>query len=420
MKAGYLSEFFAAVAIKTLSAVEADLARSHQHEFNGNQDLIRVFGRAREKHIFPARFIYLTGGDDAPVVEDATVTWYDARLRHRTRTEHRLYFPTTAVSQAAAEGDLIVIGKRPDGSVLVLVAQARSTIASQIQWLFNVPHATLQGFSIREELDTEQDRIQFASTFILEQIGIIVETTDEAWLHKMLEKFGGTFPTTRLFSAYARSTVPEVTAHEDPDAALLIWMEREELLFRTLEKHLLAERLSRGFNEDTEGFLQFALSVLNRRKSRVGLALENHLEVVFTQNNILCDRAALTEGKAKPDFLFPSGKHYRDEHVDARLLTMLGVKSTCKDRWRQVLAEAKRIEAKHLLTLEAAISKDQTREMQQHNLQLVIPRKLQATYAADQLPHLIDLDTFIRLVRDRQLRKLSSSNDPASPKQSLT
>lgn len=408
MKAGYLSEFFTGVALKTLSAVEADPARSHQHEFNGNQDLIRVFGRAHEKHVFPAKFIYLTGGDDAPLVEDATVTWYDARLRHLTRTEHRLYFPTTAVSQCAAEGDLIVIGKRPDGTVLVIVAQCDSTIASQIQWLFSVPQATFQGFSVRDELETEQDRIQFASTFIPEQIGIIVETTDEAWLDKMLEKFGGAFPTTRLFSAWARSTVPEVTAQDDPDTALLTWMEREEILFRTLEKHLLAERLSQGFNEDTEGFLQFALSVLNRRKSRVGLALENHLEVVFTQNDIFYDRAALTEGKSKPDFLFPSGKHYRDEHFDPGLLTMLGVKSTCKDRWRQVLAEAKRVEAKHLLTLEAAISKDQTREMRQHHLQLVIPRKLQETYAPDQLPDLINLETFIRLVRDRQLRTLSA------------
>ncbi|NDJ15472.1 MAG: restriction endonuclease, partial [Acidobacteriia bacterium] len=58
MKSGYLSEFFTGVAIKALTAVEADPARSHQHEFNGNQELIRVFGRATEKHSYPARFIY--------------------------------------------------------------------------------------------------------------------------------------------------------------------------------------------------------------------------------------------------------------------------------------------------------------------------------------------------------------------------
>lgn len=46
--------------------------------------------------------------------------------------------------------------------------------------------------------------------------------------------------------------------------------------------------------------------------------------------------------------------------------TMLGVKSTCKDRWRQVLSEAKRIDNKHLATLEPGISENQTAEMQAH------------------------------------------------------
>jgi hypothetical protein len=69
---------------------------------------------------------------------------------------------------------------------------------------------------------------------------------------------------------------------------------------------------------------------------------------------------------------------------------MLGVKSTCKDRWRQVLTEATRMDTKHLLTLETAISKDQPRQMQQHGLQLVVPRKLQSTYAADQIGVLME------------------------------
>ena len=404
MKAWYLSEFFAGVALKTLSAVEADRARSNQHEFNGVQDLIELCGRATEKHTFEARFIYLTDDDDQPIVEDASVTWYDARLKHATRTEHRLYFPTTIVSQCAAEGDLLVIGKRQDGSLLVIIAQGETTIANQIRWLFGVPQTAFEGFSIREELETEQDRIQFAATFILEQIGIVVETSEETYLDKMLVRFGGTFPTTREFSAYARSTLTDIDAHGDPDAAIMAWMEREEILFRTLEKHLLADRLSRGFANDSEGFLQFSLSVLNRRKSRVGLALENHLEVVLMHNEIGYDRAAQTEGKARPDFLFPGGKEYRNASFESHLLTMLGVKSTCKDRWRQVLTEAARIDTIHLLTLETAISQDQTRQMQQHRLQLVVPRKLQPTYFAEQITVLMDLGSFIQLVRDRQVR----------------
>ncbi len=402
MKAGYLSEFFTGVATKTLSAVEADFARSNQHEYNGNRELIRVFGRATEKHVFPAKFIYLTDEEDGPVAEDATVTWYDSRLRHRTRTEHRLYFPTTRVSLRASEGDLLVIGRRPDNSVLVVIAQGDSTTANQIRWLFSMQASLYEGFTVREELDTEQDRIQFASTFILEQLGIVVEPATECHLDVMLARFGGVFPKTREFSAFARSTLPEVHSQDDPDVALMAWMEREESLFRTLEKHLIAERLSRGFVDDVDGFLQYSLSVQNRRKSRVGLALENHLEVVFTQNQLRYGRTVATEGKAKPDFLFPGGKEYQDAGFDAALLTMLGVKSTCKERWRQVLAEARRIGDKHLLTLETAISRDQTNQMREFRLQLVVPRKLHATYAPEQARELLDVAAFTRLVRDRQ------------------
>ena len=401
MKAGYLSEFFTGVALKTLTAVEADTARSNQHEFNGDEGLKRVFGEGRGKQVYQTKFIYLNDDND-PVVEGGTLTWYDARERHPTRSEHRLYFPTTQVSICAAEGDLLVIGKRPDNSVLVIVAQDGSTIANQVQWLFSVSPEKHPGFSVREELETEQDRIQFASTFILEQIGIVVETTEETYLDTMLKQFGGTFPKTKEFSQYARSTVTAINPKDDPDTALMAWMEREEILFRTLEKLLLANRLIKGFANDVDGFLEFSLSVQNRRKSRAGLALQNHLEVIFIENEVCYRRDGMTEGNSKPDFLFPGDKEYHDPGFDPLRLTMLGVKSTCKDRWRQVLAEAKKIERKHLLTLEAAISRNQTNEMQAHHLQLVLPRSLHSTYSQEQTPQLLDVAGFTSLVKSRQ------------------
>jgi hypothetical protein len=189
----------------------------------------------------------------------------------------------------------------------------------------------------------------------------------------------------------------------------MAWMEREEILFRSLERHLIADRLSKGFAGegqsgvvDVDGFLSFSLSVQNRRKSRVGLALENHLELLFIENGLRYTRTAVTENKAKPDFLFPGVTEYHNPSFDSLKLTMLGVKSTCKDRWRQVLAEADRIDDKHLLTLEAAISTQQTDEMASKRLQLVLPRALHQTYTPAQQSWLIDIDAFTRMVRDRQ------------------
>ena len=182
----------------------------------------------------------------------------------------------------------------------------------------------------------------------------------------------------------------------------MAWMEREEILFRTLERYMVADRLAKGFEGDVDSFMSFSLSVQNRRKSRVGLALENHLEELFAGCGIRYSRTAVTENRSKPDFIFPGQAEYHNPAFNPLNLTMLGVKSTCKDRWRQVLAEADRIERKHLLTLEAAISTNQTSEMQAKKLQLVLPRGLRATYTEEQQAWLMDISSFTALVRERQ------------------
>lgn len=403
MKKGYLSEFFSSVGIKTLSAVEADLVRSNQHEFNGVEALKKLFGKAAGKQRYYSKFIYLIDDDDSePIVSEGMLTWYDAREANPTRSEHRLYFPTTEVSSKAGPGDTMVIGLRQDGSVVVVVAEAGSTVANQLKWLFGFSDSEKEGFSIKAEAESDYVKLEFASKLILEQIGIVADEQTDDYLEVMLEKFGGNFPTTRVFSAFARSTVPHLDPRDNPDETLVEWMEREEQLFRTLEKHIVADRLVKGFMSDVDGFLSFSLSVQNRRKSRVGHALENHLEEIFINHDVQYDRAKVTENKSKPDFLFPGITQYQNPDFDSLRLTMLGVKSTCKDRWRQVLAEADRIKQKHLLTLEPSISVAQTDEMQHKRLTLVLPKVLHSSYTASQQTWLLSLDDFLCLVRSRQ------------------
>ena len=86
------------------------------------------------------------------------------------RSEYRLYFPTNLVSQCANAGDILVIAKQSDSTLLAIVAEAETTIAQQIIWLFGFSELSHPGFSVREELETEQDRIEFASRFILGNI----------------------------------------------------------------------------------------------------------------------------------------------------------------------------------------------------------------------------------------------------------
>nr|WP_282188688.1 type II restriction endonuclease [Brucella tritici] len=170
-----------------------------------------------------------------------------------------------------------------------------------------------------------------------------------------------------------------------------------------MERVVVAERLKTGFlkngDADVDGFLSFSLSVQNRRKSRAGYAFAHHVEAVLKAHKIAYKREATTEKRNAADFLFPDEASYANPAFPAENLRMLAVKTTCKDRWRQVLAEANRISEKHLLTLEPSISRTQTSEMQAQSLQLVLPKSIHTTYHTDQQEWLMNIGEFLGMVR---------------------
>jgi hypothetical protein len=175
----------------------------------------------------------------------------------------------------------------------------------------------------------------------------------------------------------------------------------EESLFLGLEHRLVAPQVQDGFGT-VEEFVSFSLSVQNRRKSRAGNAFENHLEALFVSSGVAYSRGTVTEGNRKPDFVFPGIDEYRNPGFDGARLSMLGVKTTCKDRWRQVLTEAARIPEKHLCTLEPAISAAQLAEMAEEGLTLVAPSPVLASYHPPPGAQPMSIGDFLSLVRSRE------------------
>jgi hypothetical protein len=78
---------------------------------------------------------------------------------------------------------------------------------------------------------------------------------------------------------------------------------------------------------------------------------------------------------------------------------MLGVKTTCKDRWRQVINEADRIPHKYLLTLQEGVSPTQFAEMSAEGVSLVVPTSLHGSYHHSIRPRLLSLESFITATR---------------------
>ena len=178
----------------------------------------------------------------------------------------------------------------------------------------------------------------------------------------------------------------------NPDKLLLEWMDEEYRLFRAIERARYGDIVAKGFASVDE-FVMMANKVLNRRKSRAGKSLEHHLAAIFDGNNIQYTAQAVTEGNKRPDFLFPSEESYHDLTFSVEKLCSLAAKTTCKDRWRQVLNEANR---------QQGISAAQMDEMQAEKVILVVPKEYIRTYPADRQDRIWTISKFVQYVREME------------------
>lgn len=190
-----------------------------------------------------------------------------------------------------------------------------------------------------------------------------------------------------------------------PDLRLMKRRACEYEIFRSVEQAVEMPLIKAGFT-DIDGFISRAQTILQRRKSRAGRSLELHAREIFLEENLVegVDFSHQPESEAgkSPDFLFPSEEAYKDTNFPREKLRMLAVKTTMKDRWRQILNEANRVEHKHLLTLQEGISETQFREMIDAKVTLVVPKPIIEKFPDSVQPHLQTLESFIgdmRLLR---------------------
>ena len=111
---------------------------------------------------------------------------------------------------------------------MIIVVSAESTVENQLLWLFGVPVQVDTDFEYREFEDNDDTAVDFASRYILDELGIDIEEPEAERLDALLERFNGVFPKTAIFSTFVRETLPEVNPLDGPDIALLAWMEQEE------------------------------------------------------------------------------------------------------------------------------------------------------------------------------------------------
>ena len=192
---------------------------------------------------------------------------------------------------------------------------------------------------------------------------------------------------------------------DDVDRRLTTRWDCQHRLSDSLEEAVELPRVKQGYETMGE-FRQHAQSVLQRRRSRAGGALELNVRQILLEEQFVegihFDYKQRSEERREPDFLFPSAGVYHDSDFRSDRLRMLAVKTTLRDRWRQIIQEAARIPQKHVLTLQPGVSENQFKEIQEANLSLVVPKSLHDRYSPSIRPHLQTLESFLgdlRLLR---------------------
>lgn len=373
---------------KFLSANDSGATGAHQCGVLISKSAMEmVFGEQPEAPI-EKRSIRVEWQDD--LVTESTFTWYKSKNELRL-TRMGENFPYL----------------RPDyaGALFVLL------------WMADKEY---KAYLLSEESDIDNYLTAFSLgpqdlplMFVANQISTS-ESAEEQVIREYVKALGLTeaseFPPTEKMSAAAREIQERVYDHADwvakkPDCKIVEYTRVEYALFREMERQAYGKRISQGF-ANVDDFTSMANKVLNRRKSRAGKSFEHQLAAIFRGNGLQFDEQVRTEGNKTPDFVFPSGTAYHDSAFPQDRLVILAAKTTCKDRWRQILTEADRNRKgpHYLATLQQSNSPQQLKEMLADNVQLVVPKEYIRSYPAEYRSSIWDFGKFIAFVKEKESR----------------
>jgi restriction endonuclease EcoRII-like protein len=364
--------------LKFISANEVDRRQSHQTGFYLPKSAWKMYTAHPPKKGVNNKHIVNILWPDGRVTESC-VTWYG----NKTRSEYRL----TRFGK-----DFPWLTPDTVGSLLILIPASRTEFIAYV-------------------LDTDDDieeiltglGVEIVETWGIYQDGSPRMETEDVCLDRHFRAFAKAvevFPQVKVFSETTLNAIIECIIgfeRASADEQLLRLVSEEYRLFRMVERKIFQPEVQRLF-ASIDDFISTALSILNARKSRAGRALENHVEHLLTKARIPFEMRKVVDG-TRPDIIIPGKAEYEDGAYPVEKLLMIGVKTTCKDRWRQVTKEAPKIKQKHILTLQEGISSKQLEEMQQSDVTLIVPKPLHKKYPKTRRVTLLDVGSFIDFVR---------------------
>ncbi len=380
--------------IKRLSGNDTLANKSHQAgPYIPKKILFDIFPSIHDQNVENPRKEFYLMIDSHPDARQATVIWYNNKYRGGTRNEARI---TNLGGGASA-----LLDPESTGSLAVFSFRRDENREADCCHVWVCRHETEED-QVEDRIGPIQPGEWRLKDFGQPDLFDIKRPDNSCWLKSQ------DIPTDWLIKFPTGAEIIQKTLDFRPshgvdiDQRLIKRRNCEFEIFQSVEEAIALPRIKEGFDNVTD-FVTFAQSLLQRRKARSGHSLELHAKAIFIEENLGEEKdfqhQPHSEPGKRPDFLFPNQSCYQDPTFPEKNLRMLAVKTTCKDRWRQILNEANRIPNKHLLTLQEGVSENQFREMQEANVKLVVPKPIISTYPKSVQPHLQTLESFVADVR---------------------
>lgn len=364
--------------LKVISANDVGATGGHQSGYYLPKEVWHLFTPQRPEkgvnHHHPVDVIWQDGN-----TTNSNVVWYGKGTRNEYRlTRFGRKFPYL-------EDDNV-------GGLLVLIPKTLSEFF---------------GYVLDYDDDIEEIQaalgVELIRNWVAYEEGIAIQETEDVCLNRKFREFVATvqeLPPGVVFSTATKEALIDCVhgfLGFTPDEQLIHFVNQEYTLYKMAERKVFEPEVTRLFR-DIDDFIETAMHILQRRRARAGRSLENHVDFLLTQAGIPHEMRPSVD-KTEPDIIIPNKMAYDDPQFPEAKLFMIALKTTCKDRWRQVTREAPRINRKHIITMQKGISLRQLEEMSHLNVSLVVPEKLHKEYPRDARKSLLTLQLFLELLR---------------------
>ena len=271
---------------------------------------------------------------------DGEFTLYDARERHPTRSEYRLYYSIPHFDELVRAGDLLVLLRDDEsGGLQGIVAGSGTSIEGHLEdALMAGDSAALRRFLFRDGVKAKtQDAAELVQTllpFPAKPALDIATRSDPTYLEAV---DAAMLPPTLQMARAGRQIAAAVWGSGlNADEFVRRGLEAETELFFAIEREVgtrsLRELMSRSGTE-LDAVLSWALRLQQSRKARRGQSLQHHFAFLLEREGIPFTAQCPTERGETPDFVIPGLEKYRDRNCPDERLRMVACKSTVRERW---------------------------------------------------------------------------------------